>query len=651
MPHIIADRVRETTSTTGTGHFTLTGAVPGFDTFVSALADTDTTWYCAESGVQWEVGVGTKSSGTLERTTILSSSNSDAIVDFIAAPNVFITIPAAGINDLQPTLAAGTSVGQVLRWNGSDWLPGIPGFTVAVVGDSISAEYPMLQESWPGLLERKLHAYGMAGASVINCAIGASTYAASNDAGSNFKFGTRTQVQHAVSFTPDVLIFMYGANDVNPVVDSLGDIDSILLDAAVAAAVAAITYVHTNSPNTKIVIVEEELHDADHPYWADSETMLVPKNRSIIPYLWDLTGGIIDATLSAAPMTDAALGRVDALRQFYDAIYADLTTATIPYMNGVMPYFKVARLGGLSIDLLHPNAAGMTAMATKIADILIDLEIEESPGVMVPLLPYINVRDYSNQFNGFFNTVFNPANDGLPDDEGVRVESYENNFNYLDQGFFYVFEPALWYYPSRPKVVVSPITTKAYLSSLTIIDAISHSTISVSFNGGSWIDIGTTDETGSLQAYLNLADAVSIGNNFVRIRFSAVMTGGPTFIRGPYEIDSSAGRNFQQRRIQTVGSATGAVTCEWALYDEIRLTLTGDVVLTFTGAVDGQGCTLKIIQGGAGSHDVTLDGDVRFSEDITAYIPSTAATKGDRLGFIRDSADSKYDFVSIIKGF
>ena len=106
-----------------------------------------------------------------------------------------------------------------------------------------------------------------------------------------------------------------------------------------------------------------------------------------------------------------------------------------------------------------------------------------------------------------------------------------------------------------------------------------------------------------------------------------------------------------QRRVQTVGTATGAVTCNWGLYDEIRLTLTGSVTLTFSGANDGQGCTLKLVQGGAGSHTVALDGAVRYSADITGYTPTATAGKGDRLGFIRDVGDGKYDFVSVIKGF
>lgn len=100
MAHISADRVKETTTTTGTGSVTLDGAVAGFKAFSDVCANNDTVWYCiaAQTPGEWEVGLGTYVSATpaLARTTVLSSSNSDAAVNFSAGTkDVFITLAAA----------------------------------------------------------------------------------------------------------------------------------------------------------------------------------------------------------------------------------------------------------------------------------------------------------------------------------------------------------------------------------------------------------------------------------------------------------------------------------------------------------------------------------------------------------------------------
>jgi hypothetical protein len=95
------DRVKETTTTTGTSSITLAGAVTGFRTFASAISVSDTFNYCIDNGAgQWEVGIGTLSSSTvMARTTVTSSSNSNALVNFSAgSKTVYITISADIIN-------------------------------------------------------------------------------------------------------------------------------------------------------------------------------------------------------------------------------------------------------------------------------------------------------------------------------------------------------------------------------------------------------------------------------------------------------------------------------------------------------------------------------------------------------------------------
>lgn len=96
MPLVLADRVQETTTTTGTGTVTLNGATTGFQSF-SAIGNGNTTYYTISGGSEWEVGIGTYTSSgtTLARNTVLASSNSGSLVNFSAgSKNVFVTYPA-----------------------------------------------------------------------------------------------------------------------------------------------------------------------------------------------------------------------------------------------------------------------------------------------------------------------------------------------------------------------------------------------------------------------------------------------------------------------------------------------------------------------------------------------------------------------------
>ena len=100
MALVINDRVKETSTTTGTGAMALGSAVTGFETFAAGIGNSNTTYYAIfnTGTTEWEVGYGTLdgSSANLTRTTVLSSSNSDSAVDFASGTkDVFCTMPAS----------------------------------------------------------------------------------------------------------------------------------------------------------------------------------------------------------------------------------------------------------------------------------------------------------------------------------------------------------------------------------------------------------------------------------------------------------------------------------------------------------------------------------------------------------------------------
>ena len=115
MAFILSDRVKETTTTTGTGTVTLGGTIDASKTFSAAIGDGNSTYYCIESpDGNFEVGVGTytSSSNTLSRDTVISSSNSGSKISLVGVSNVFCTQPG-------PKAVFINTVGLVSGVNGS----------------------------------------------------------------------------------------------------------------------------------------------------------------------------------------------------------------------------------------------------------------------------------------------------------------------------------------------------------------------------------------------------------------------------------------------------------------------------------------------------------------------------------------------------
>ena len=144
MALVIDDRVKETSTTTGTGTLNLSGAVSGFQTFVAGVGNSNTTYYVIahQTANEWEVGLGTLDgdSSDLARTTVISSSNSDSAVDFAAGTkDVFCTVPASKLlvedanNDI--TIGRNLTVTGDLTISGDDLTMGTNTSGAALIGD------------------------------------------------------------------------------------------------------------------------------------------------------------------------------------------------------------------------------------------------------------------------------------------------------------------------------------------------------------------------------------------------------------------------------------------------------------------------------------------------------------------------------------
>jgi hypothetical protein len=133
----LADRVQENATANTTVSFTLTGAVVGYQSFANAITPGNTTYYGATDGVNWEVGLGTYTTGTLTRTTVYESSNSNAAVSTFSNPLlVFIDYPAEAI-----TSGGGTPGGAntQVQYNNSGAFAGANNFTYT--GNSVNIPF------------------------------------------------------------------------------------------------------------------------------------------------------------------------------------------------------------------------------------------------------------------------------------------------------------------------------------------------------------------------------------------------------------------------------------------------------------------------------------------------------------------------------
>lgn len=140
MAHIVEDRVAETSTTTGTGNFTLAGAITGFVAFDDVMANGDTCYYMIEAvdsgGTptgEWETGLGTfNDTDTLVRTTVSRSSNAGAAVNFsagtkrvaLSANTAYLELISrqsfrgAMVKKTADQTGANYSAGAVIAWDG-----------------------------------------------------------------------------------------------------------------------------------------------------------------------------------------------------------------------------------------------------------------------------------------------------------------------------------------------------------------------------------------------------------------------------------------------------------------------------------------------------------------------------------------------------
>jgi len=214
MARVVKDRIKQTSTTTGTGTVALSASAAGYQNF-SVLGDGNTTFYCIEdaNGTAFEVGIGTYTSNTLARTTILDSTNSGNAISLTSGTHdVFVTYPAgrAGFNDegLSPTLTASGTVTA-----GKPVIQNTNGTVTQVTGTSTTTDTGSLTQFESGSIEGVSSAYDSSNDRVV---------VAYRDI-SNSGYGTAvvgTVDNFAISFGTPVIFESASTNNTTTVFDS-----------------------------------------------------------------------------------------------------------------------------------------------------------------------------------------------------------------------------------------------------------------------------------------------------------------------------------------------------------------------------------------------------------------------------------------------
>lgn len=306
-------------------------------------------------------------------------------------------------------------------------------FKIAVIGDSLSGQQALFDSAWPSLLERSLNASG-ANVQVKNFAINGYTY---NSAANTAVFGSKTMLQSAIDYEPQVVIVALGANDAFRAVDH-GNANQVI-----AEAQALYTALRTALPDTPIYYGSMSLYDPKH---ANLNALV---NRHIMPAWWQKkSAGLLANVWCKEMQNDPVASNIRSAMQYWTQL--DNNVRGFQEINGtiIIPMWTLARLGLTGVDGLHPGAIGHKMMHGAVRKYL------QGATAFRQLLP-----DLSDQGGGEFND-FDLVFNGLLQDNGTEYITKSNPSTFVLHAMrqFGPWSAELcdsWFYPSKGSVVSS----------------------------------------------------------------------------------------------------------------------------------------------------------------------------------------------------
>lgn len=584
MAHVTGDRIKETSTTTGTGTITLAGAVAKFLAVSSAAtANGDTFDYSIvhQSAVEWEVGVGTRLTATTFSRAPVASSNAGAAVNF-----------SAGTKDVFLTLVAARSA---------------PKIKIAVLGGSAASQFALFDDMWPVKLGTRLFTSGV-NAEVRSFGIGGhSCYRMLT--GTEFDGGSSSVA--AIAWKPDVVLISAGHNDCVANVDSRtyvqkqGDADTLFAN------------LRAGLPSAVIILMQEIGYDD-----VNFDPAVSMKNKGVIPlYMQKKTSGILQDCWTSEILEDAVSAGTLAL-------YLDLKnwvtyTASNANLDAAvqLKWWKLARLGLLGMDHLHFNQAGHVWAAALILKALKNSTAFTNRVGSVA----VHFVDAWNDPDVAFAEYLTASGDGWapvsPYPQSTASSNVESiNYQWGQQR---IIRPEEWYLPTKARFNLYSNTGLTAMKNsalpegmlfIQLMNGPPNEALYVSIDGGAWTaNVNTTNSTGCLVEGSALG-TIGLPNGTYTLRYRC-----RDEVYGPFSITMGAASAvgglailyFQYGVAGVVAEydngslgATPAIT--WTNGQKQKGTLTANATLTmvFTNAPIGH-YQLRLIQDGTGGWTIT----------------------------------------------
>lgn len=460
---------------------------------------------------------------------------------------------------------------------------------IAVLGDSLAAQNGALSTSWPAILETLINASGNIRVEVGNFAINGHTYFQAQNVDS-FGLGV-TALDACIAYEPDYVIDALGFNDTIMGVDAR-TVTQVQSDASnlYAALRNALPSVHIVSAGTQ-------------PYDYANSTVGTLVNRNVLPINFTLdTTGILANSYTSEIMWNA----VDAGTQSVHGDWNTLSTHVNALADtaSIIDYWKIARLGCVGSDSLHPTDTASVLQAAYVLQTLSsvisgladqDYPVWSNPNTIFTSTLTWNGTDY--------NTTYTAGAEHLSRTFGTGLRLH----------------PDTWYLPTKSTFfVLDEVVDANQPFSWFVSNAHPNTTVEASIDGGSFVSLGSSTDGSGMSQAISINPVGTTGLYTFRYKIG-------NEIHGPYSLD------FTIAPYTVVEGGTGSTTASGA---RSNLGLGPAATADTTSSRTSSSTTTVLQAAGMNSHRTSGDHDGRYVQPnslsgvsslslVNGWVPST----------------------------